>query len=98
MPDGQDFQLISCVIERPNELDITSLPFPDRMWMAHILTRHMHNGNQLTDIHPFVHDFIEKCLRDPKSPSRLVADCLVLAGQMVGLRPYGRYLAKIDKR
>jgi hypothetical protein len=98
IPDEQDFQLISCVMEPPNDLDITSLPFSDRMWMAHILTRHLHTRNQLPSIRPFVHEFIDKCLCDPKTPSRLVADCLVLAGLMVGLRPRRRYLAKVDKR
>jgi hypothetical protein len=94
MPNQQNFYLISCVIERPYNLDITSLLFSDRTWMAHILTHQLHDGNQPPNIHPFVCEFIDKCLQDPRSPPRLVADCLLLAG----LRLRRRYLAKIDKR
>jgi hypothetical protein len=98
MPDEQDFYLISSVVERPYDMDMTSLPFADCLWMAHILTYRLHNGDQNANIRRFVHDFISKCLHDPKTPSRLVADCLVLAALMVGLRPRRRYLAKVDKR
>jgi Family of unknown function (DUF6535) len=98
MPDDQDFQLISCVTERPYVLDITSLTFSNRMWMAHILTYHLHHGDRHPRILSFVNGFIDKCLHDPKSPSRLVADCLVLAGLMIGIRAHRRFLAGIDKR
>jgi hypothetical protein len=100
MPWEQNFWLISSVMDTDtgSELDIISLPFSDRMWMSHILTFRLHSKDQNANIRQFVHDFISKCLHDPKTPSRLVADCLVLAVLMVGLRPRRRYLAKVDKR
>jgi Family of unknown function (DUF6535) len=99
-PLDQGFQLISYVMEGPSglNLDFASIPFPDRMWMAHILTHHLRNLVRYSNNFSFVHELIEKCLQDPKTPSRLVADCLVLAGLMVGVGPKQRYLALIDKR
>jgi hypothetical protein len=98
MPNEQDFYLISCVVEKLYDLDIASLSFADRMWMARILTFRLHDGVQHPVIRRFVLDFINKCLQDPKTPPRLVADCLLLAGLMVGVQPGRRYIRRIDKR
>lgn len=42
--------------------------------------------------------FVKRCLLEQTSPGRLVADHLLLAGQLIGQHKDPRYLAKPDKR
>jgi Family of unknown function (DUF6535) len=99
VPIDQGFLLILSAVDDPNELDITSLASSDRMWLAHMLTYRLHDGSEHSKFLTFVIDFIDKCLHDPKSPApRLVADCLLLAGQMIGLQTDRKHLARLDKR
>jgi hypothetical protein len=42
MPSEQDFWIISSVIDKPYDLDMTSLPLADCIWMVHILTYHLY--------------------------------------------------------
>ena len=98
IPRNQDFLLISCAAAELNELDVTSLPYSDRMWMAHILTYRLHQRVFRPSLEDFVIHFISICLLDSKSPPRLIADCWLLAGQLIGQQINRRHLARIDKR
>ena len=91
-PD-QDIQVFSWAIGGPGVLDTTSLSVSDRTWMAHMFTYKLHNGVDS----PNVIDFIESCL-DPTPSQRLWADCLLLAGMLIGLSVDRRHLARLDKR
>jgi Family of unknown function (DUF6535) len=93
-PRDRDFLLVSCAMDEPNELDISSLPSSDRMWLAHIFSCRLHKGGETRKFLSFVTDFIDGCLHNPKSPPRLVADCLLLAGPSTDQQK----LAKLDKR
>ena len=100
IPRDQGFLLVVCaVLGDSNELDIASLPPSERMWLAYMLTHSLQEGVDDVQFLNFVTQFIHKCLHDPRTPApRLVADCLLLSGLMIGLRPERRHLAKIDKR
>ena len=97
---GQAFDVIFCVQNRRMqtgrrpEVDITSLSPSDRMWMAHMFTFRLFKR----DYDPFVIDFVKTCLLDPASPGRLVADCLISAGLLIGLPIPRQHLARLDKR
>jgi Family of unknown function (DUF6535) len=78
-------------------LDTISLPLSDRMWMAHMFTYRLNNGEESPEFVAFVIDFIGICL-DSKPPPRLVADCLLLTGMLIGLPIDRSHLAKLDKR
>ena len=101
----QCFLLISCALVGPNDLEIndlenTSLPLSDRMWLALMFIYRLYDGDDSSRLVDFLPKFIDKSLHDrplPPSP-RLVADCLSLSGLMIGLRPDPRYLARLDKR
>jgi Family of unknown function (DUF6535) len=96
----QDFLLIFSAVrsDEPSELHIGSLSSSDRMWLAHMLTYQLHAGDKNTIFLTFVIRFVDVCLQDPKSPPRLVADCLVLTGMMMGLPIDRSHLARLDKR
>ena len=49
------------------------------------------------DFITFVVDFIKACL-DSIPPQHLLADCLLLAGMLIGLSVDRRHLARLDKR
>ena len=99
IPRDQGFLLVSRALGVSNELDITSLPPSERMWLAYMFTHSLQEGMGDIQFLNSIAQFIQKCLHDPRTPApRLVADCLLLSGLMIGLRPEGRYLAKIDKR
>jgi Family of unknown function (DUF6535) len=96
VPD-HDFLVASCGVELPLKLDTTSLTLSDRMWIAHMFTYHLHEGHRHPEVVTFVIDFIDTCL-DSTSPARLVADCMLLAGLLVGMRVDRRHLSRLDKR
>ena len=98
MHGEQGFLLIACAVDDPNELDITSLTVSDRTWMAHMFTYRLHDGTISPKAVTFVLDFICICLLDPNPPGRLVADCLLLAALLMGLRIDRQQLARLDKR
>jgi Family of unknown function (DUF6535) len=99
MRGDQGFLFISCAVDDPNEhLDITSLTLSDRAWMAHMLTYRLHDGTVSSKAVTFVLNFVCICLPDQETPSRLVADCLLLAGLTMGLELDGQQLARLDKR
>ena len=83
----------------PIKLDIKTLPVSDRMWMARMLTYRLHRDGYRPGFvtRAFVIDFITTCL-DSKSPGRLVTDCLLLAGMLIGVAIERRHLAKLDRR
>ena len=89
--------LMVCAVYHPVKLNISSLPVSDRMWMAHMFTHRLRNGERHPDIVSSMIDFIGICL-DSKFPARLVADCLLLAGMLVGLPVDQRQLVRLDKR
>ena len=90
--------MVSCVDGLPVKLDITSLTPSDRIWMAHMFTYRLHKRGHDPEFESTVTDFINSCLTDPTSPGRLVADCLISAGVLIGLSVDGRQLARLDKR
>lgn len=98
LPD-RDFLVVCAVINEYHHvpLDLTSLTPPDLMWMAHMLTFRLHKGDNKPAVEGFVQDFISACLR-PESSPRLVADCLLLVGQLIGLQIDRQHLARLDKR
>ena len=89
--------MLQCVVQDPVELNMKSLPLSDRMWMAHMFTYRLHWGNNHPKFVTLLIEFIDTCL-DPKSPTRLVADCVLLAGMLLGLQVDRQYLARLDKR
>ena len=97
MPPDHDFLVLYCATNEPLNLDITSLSTSDRMWLAHVFTYRLNNGENQPHLVAFVVDFVRICL-SPESPSRLIADCLLLAGMLVGLRIDGGFLVKLDKK
>jgi Family of unknown function (DUF6535) len=97
MPPDHDFRVVRCAAGYPIELDIASLQLSDRMWMAHVFTYRLQQGSRNPEVVTFVVDFIGICLNS-ESPTRLVADCLLLAGLLIGLRIDRRHLAWLDKR
>ena len=98
MQPNRDFLVVWCAMawRDPIELDIASLPTPDRMWMAHVFAYHLHKEGDDPEFVTFVINFIRACIFS-ESP-RLVADCLLLAGQLVGMRVDHSHLARLDKR
>ena len=93
--------LISCVRGRPINLDLASLSPSDRMWLAHMFTYRLHEGfhdHDHSDFDTFVTELIHVSLLDLTSPGRLVADCLLAAGLLLGLTINRRHLARLDKR
>ena len=98
MPLKDQGILISCVPGRSINLDLTSLSPSHRIWLAHMLTYRLHEGDRHSSVENFVIDLIDACLRDTTSPGQLVADCLLLAGLLLGLPMDRRHLARIDKR
>jgi hypothetical protein len=86
-------------VDDPSELAITSLALSDRMWLAHMFAYRLHGGTISSKVSTFVVEFICNCLdQDIPPPRRLVADCLLLAGLLMGLQVDRRQLARIDKR
>jgi Family of unknown function (DUF6535) len=99
MSRDQDFLLVSCAIDEPNELDISSLSLSDRMWLAHMFTYRLQESFVGLRFPNFLPEFIDKCLHDRHPPTpRLVADCLLLSGLLMGLEPDRRHFSRLDKR
>ena len=99
IPRDQGFLLVRYALGIRSELDIASLPPSERMWLAYMFTNSLQEGMDDVQFLNSVTQFIHKCLHDPRTPApRLVADCLLLSGLMIGLLPKRRHLAKIDKR
>ena len=97
IPD-QGFLTISCAVDiHCIKLDMASVPLYDRMWMAHMFTYRLYNGDNNPDFVNSVIGFIGTCL-DSKTPTRLVADCVLLAGMLIGIQINRRHLARLDKR
>ena len=65
--------------------------------MAHMFTYRLHRGDNNPQFVTFLIDFIDTCL-DLKSPTRLVADCVLLTGMLLGLQIDRQDLARLDKR
>jgi Family of unknown function (DUF6535) len=98
-PDDQAYIVVSSALydEYPDNLDITLLPLSDRMWVAHMFTHRVHKGDDNPEFDTFVVKFISICL-DSKPPERLVVDCLLLAGMLLGLPIDQQHLERLDKR
>ena len=63
-----------------------------------MFTYRLHRGDNTPKLNTFLIDiFIGTCL-DPKSPTRLAADCVLLAGMLLDLQIDRRHLATLDKR
>ena len=98
MAADQTFLVACCMVEDSVEVNMKSLPLSDRMWMAHMFTYRLHQGdNYYSRFVTFLIEFIDTCL-DLKSPTRLVADCVLLAGMLLGLKVDRQHLARLDKR
>lgn len=93
------FLLISGIICKEGVTDINSISSSDRMWLAHLIPYCLHQGRcgKDSDWRDVVIMFTAACLRDPHSPSRLVVDCLISAGLLMGLLVDQTQLAKLDK-
>ena len=98
MQGNQGFLPIACAVDDPIELDVASLTISDRTWMAHMFTYRLHDKKIRPMSVPFLLDFIRSCLSEPSPPSRLVADCLLMAGMLMGLRVDRQDLSRLDKR
>ena len=97
IPD-QGFLTISCAIDICYvKLGMASVPLYDRMWMARMFMYRLYNGDNDPEFVDFVLGFIGTCL-DSKAPTRLVADCVLLAGMLIGIKINRRHLARLDKR
>ena len=98
IPD-QGFLAVSFAVDICSvKLDMASIPLHDRMWIAHMLTYRLYNGaNDSNSDFKSVIGFIGTCL-DSKAPTRLVADCMLLAGMLMGGKVNRRHLAQLDKR
>ena len=81
----------------PSKPNIKPISLSDRMWMAHMFTYRLYKGDNNPDFDTLLIDFIDACL-DSKSPARLVADCLLLSGMLLGLQIDQQHLARPDKR
>lgn len=90
------FGVLSCVAGE--RIQIKSLSSSDRMWLAHMFILSLHNKVYKEEFDGFVIDFIDDCLLHLTSPRRLVADCLLLTGQLIGLPITRRNLERLDKR
>ena len=97
MAPDQTYLVVLCTVGYPVELNMKSLPLSDKMWMAHMFTYRLHRGDNGSGFVSLLIEFINTSL-DPKSPTRLVADCVLLAGMLLGLQVDGRHLARLDKR
>ena len=97
VPD-QGFLVVSCTVDTLDlKLDMASVPLYDRMWMAHMFTYRLYNGGDNPDFVDFVIRFIGTCLGS-KAPTRLAADCVLLAGLLLGGKFDRQHLARLDKR
>ena len=99
IPD-QGFLTIACTVETylfNCKLDMASVPLYDCMWMARMFTYRLCNGNDIPILADFVIGFINTCL-DSEAPTRLAADCVLLAGMLIGQKINRRHLARLDKR
>ena len=99
IPD-QGFLTVSCAVSIYTfdaKLDMASVPFYDRMWMARMFTYRLYNEHNDPYLVNSVIDFIGTCL-DSKASTRLVADCVLLAGMLMGRKFNRRHLARLDKR
>ena len=97
MAPDQTYLMIHCAAKYPVKLDMQALPLSDRMWMAHMVTYRLHESNNDSKFVIFLIEFIDTSL-DPKFPTRLAADCLLLVGMLFGLQIDRRHLARLDKR
>ena len=98
MAPDQSYLVIHCMEEHPDELNMELLSLSDRIWMAHMFTYRLHRGDNTPKFVTFLIDiFIGTCL-DPKSPTRLAADCVLFAGMLLDLQIDRRHLATLDKR
>ena len=97
MTPDQTFLVVVSALGYPGKLNMKSLPLSDRMWMAHMFTYRLHGDDTYPEFVSLSIEFIDTCL-DPKSPVRLAADCVLLAGMLLGLQVDRRRLAWLDKR
>ena len=101
LPD-QGFFTVSCsasaILSTVNaKLDMASVPLYDCMWMARMFAYRLYDGDNNPNFVDSVICFIGTCL-DSKAPTRLVADCVLLAGMLIGGKVNRRDLARLDKR
>ena len=97
IPD-QGFLSVSCAVDICSvKLDMASVPLYDCMWMARMSTYRLYNGDNNPGFVNFVIGFIGTCL-DSDPPTRLAADCVLLAGMLMGGKADRRQLARLDKR
>ena len=75
-------------------MDMASVPLYGRMWIAHVC---LYNGDNDPDFVDFVIGFNGTYL-DSKAPTRLVVDCVLLAGMLISGKVNRRHLARLDKR
>ena len=93
LASDQTYLAICCMVDRPSELDMRSLSLSDKMWMACMFTYRLDEGNKYIGFDTFLIDFIDTCLNS-ESPGRLLADCLLLSGMLLGLQIDRQHLAK----
>jgi hypothetical protein len=103
MQRDRDFSIISCSQGKSSEVEIKTLSLSDRMWLAHMFVIGLHNNHRSSIWGSefkarMIFHLVDVSLRDPTSPPRLVADCLLLAGQLMGLKIDRQHLARLDKR
>ena len=92
IPD-QGFLTISCAVDICYaKLDMASVPLYDCMWMACMFTYRLYNGDNIPGFVDLVIGFINTCL-DSKAPTRLAADCVLLAGMLICVQINCRDLA-----
>ena len=81
--------MVLCTVGYPVELNMKLLPLSDKMWMAHMFTYRLHRGDNGSSFVSLLIEFIDTCL-DPKFPTRLAADCVILAGMLLGWTAFGQ--------
>ena len=99
---GSTLCFIDCIFGDSELMDWRNFSFtiPHRAWMAHILLFHAQNttnkGNRLTDdIKQFVHHTLQL---HPSPPAQVTADCLFIAGLILGFKLHVDDLSVVDKR
>ena len=98
MPASDQTYLAICCVDRyTSKPNMKPISLSDRMWMAHMFTYRLDKGDSDPVFDTLLIDFIDTSL-DSKSPTRLVADCFLLSGMLLGLQIDRRHLAKLDKR
>ena len=102
LPTDSELIILYCVQGLPVYEDLMSfsqsLSLSGRMWMAHMFTYRLRKGDCATEFEGCVIRFISACLDDETSPGRLVADCLLSVGLLIGWQHNQQHLPKLEER